>query len=200
VVHRRSRLIATSVRGQLASSLQALRHSLDLPDSFPPEARAEAERAARTVPVDPAVSGLADLRRIEFLTVDPAGSTDLDQAVHLERTATGGILQYAIADVPAFVTPDGPLDAETRRRGQTLYAPDGRIPLHPEVLSEDAASLLPGKDRRAYVWRFMLDDGARPLETTITRAIVRSRRQWSYPQAQAAIDAGTAPPTLAALA
>ena len=199
MVHRRARLVGISLRGQLAASLEALRHALDLPDTYPPEAQAEAERAARAVPVDPAASGLADLREIEFLTIDPVGSTDLDQAVHLERTATGGILHYAIADVPAFVTPDGALDVETRRRGQTLYAPDGRIPLHPEVLSEGAASLLPEQDRRAYVWRFVLDDGARPTETTITRAIVRSRRQWSYSEAQEAIDAGTAPATLAAL-
>jgi len=199
VVHRRARLVGISIRGQLAASLEALRHALDLPETYPPDAQAEAERAARTVPVDPAASRLADLREIEFLTIDPVGSTDLDQAVHLERTATGGILHYAIADVPAFVTPDGALDAETRRRGQTLYAPDGRIPLHPEVLGEGAASLLPEQDRRAYVWRFVLDDGARPTETTITRAIVRSRRQWSYPEAQEAIDAGTSPATLAAL-
>ena len=49
---------------------------------------------------------------------------------------------YAIADVPSFVVPGGALDAETRRRGQTFYAPDGRIPLHPEVISEQAGSLL----------------------------------------------------------
>ncbi|MBF4561833.1 RNB domain-containing ribonuclease [Microbacterium sp. VKM Ac-2870] len=197
--HRRSRFVPRSLRGELAASLAALRDELSLPAAYPADALREAEASARHVPVDPVVSGLVDLRAIEFLTIDPAGSTDLDQAVHLERTATGGILHYAIADVPAFVTPGGALDAETRRRGQTLYAPDGRIPLHPEALSEDAASLLPGRDRRAYVWRFVLDDGARPTETSITRAIVRSRRQWSYPEAQHAIDAGTAPPTLAAL-
>jgi len=151
------------------------------------------------VPVDPETSGLADLRRIEFLTIDPPGSTDLDQALHLERTPTGAVLHYAIADVPAYVSPGGVIDAEARRRGQTLYAPDGRIPLHPPVLGEDAASLLPDRDRRAYVWRFELDDGARPLATTLTRAVIRSRRQWSYEEAQRAIDDGTAPPTLAAM-
>ena len=35
-----------------------------------------------------------------------------------------------------------------RRRGTTVYLPDGRIPLHPPVLSEGAASLLPGEDRQ----------------------------------------------------
>ncbi len=202
--HRRSRLHPTATGGDLAASLAALRRSLELPDAFPPDAQAEAERAAREVPTEPggAADGvaLADLRDVEFLTIDPAGSTDLDQALHLERTATGAILHYAIADVPAFVEPGGALDAEARRRGQTMYAPDGRVPLHPPVLSEGSASLLPGVDRRAYVWRFELDEGARPVETTLTRAVVRSRAQWSYDDAQRATDAGTAPPSLLAMA
>ncbi len=171
-----------------------------MPEEFPAAVQAEADRAARAVPVEPAASALPDLRHIEFLTIDPAGSTDLDQALHLERTASGGVLHYAIADVAAFVTPDGPMDAEARRRGQTMYAPDGRVPLHPAVVSEGAASLLPDRDRRAFVWRFVLDEGARPVETTLTRAVVRSRRQWSYDEAQTAVDAGAAPGTLAAMA
>ncbi|MBM7463614.1 RNB domain-containing ribonuclease [Microbacterium dextranolyticum] len=196
---RRARIMSTTTRGELAASLAALRRSLDLPAAYPSAALAEAERAADTVPTDPTAAVLADLRSIPFLTIDPEGSTDLDQALHLERTASGGILHYAIADVPAFVTPGGALDVETRRRGQTIYAPDGRIPLHPEVISEHAASLLPGVDRRAYVWRFVLDDGARPVETTLTRAVVRSVRQWSYVEAQAAIDDATAPESLRSL-
>lgn len=199
VPQRRPRIVPSDTAGELAAALAALRRSLDLPDAYPPDAQAEAERAAREAPVDPASTGLADLRDIEFLTIDPAGSTDLDQALHLERTESGAILQYAIADVPAFVAPGGALDAETRRRGQTLYAPDGRIPLHPPVLSEDAASLLPGVDRRAYVWRFELDEGARPVMTTLTRGVVRSRAQWSYEDAQRAIDDGTAPASLLAM-
>lgn len=196
---RRSRLVPTEVRAELAASLTALRRSLELPEGFSDPVLREAEEAAREVPLAPE-DGLADLRDVEFLTIDPAGSTDLDQAVHLARTADGGaILHYAIADVPAYVRPGGDIDAEARQRGQTLYAPDGRVPLHPEVLSEDAASLLPDRERRAYVWRFVLDGGARPVETTLTRAVVRSRRQWSYEDAQRAIDDGTAPETLAAL-
>ena len=56
--------------------------------------------------------------------------------------------------------PGGALDAETRRRGQTFYAPDGRIPLHPEVISESAGSLLAGQLCAAFVWEFELDAGS----------------------------------------
>ncbi len=196
---RRSRLVPSAVSGRLAASLAALRGELDLPTGFAPDELAEAEDAARRVSTDPDAAHLADLRDIEFVTIDPAGSTDLDQALHLERTPDGAVLHYAIADVPAFVRPGGAIDAEARRRGQTMYAPDGRVPLHPETLSEDAASLLPDQDRRAYVWRFVLDEGARPVETTLTRAVVRSRAQWSYRDAQRAIDDGSAPASVHAL-
>ncbi len=198
VAHRRARLLA-DIPADLTAALSALRDELDLPQDFPPDVLAEAERAAREVPVDPDAAGLADLRGIPFLTIDPAGSTDLDQAVHLARTASGATLHYAIADVPAFVSPGGSVAAEAWQRGQTIYAPDGRIPLHPAVLSEDAASLLPDRDRRAYVWRFDLDDGARPTSVTLVRAVIRSRAQWTYVDAQQAIDGGRAPETLTAL-
>ena len=188
-----------SVAGALTHSLAELRRSLELPDAFPADVEAEATRVASAVSVDPETAGLIDLRDIPFLTIDPAGSTDLDQALHVERTETGAILHYAIADVPAYVEPGGAIDREARRRGQTLYAPDGRIPLHPPVLSENAASLLPDQDRRAFVWRFELDAGARPVTTTLTRAIVRSRQQWTYEDAQAAIDRGDAPEALLAM-
>lgn len=189
---------AAGVAADLAASLTALRRSLELPASYPADADDEARRAAREVRAEPGPA-LADLQDIAFVTIDPAGSTDLDQALHLERTSSGAVLHYAIADVPAFVTPGGPLDVETRRRGQTMYAPDGRIPLHPPALGDGAASLLPGAARRAFVWRFVLDEGARPVETTLVRAVVRSRAQWSYDEAQRTIDAGTAPPTLLAM-
>ncbi len=199
VSSRRSRLVPSEIREELAESLAALRESLDLPPAFAAEVDAEALAARDSIPTDPASAGLADLRGIEFVTVDPPGSTDLDQAVHLSRTPTGGVLHYAIADVPAYVVPGGAVDLEARRRGQTLYAPDGRVPLHPRVLGEDVASLLPDQDRRAFVWRFELDDHAVPVRTELIRAVIRSRRQWDYESAQRAIDTGSAPEPLAAM-
>jgi exoribonuclease R len=197
---RRPRIVRTRADDALTASLAHLREELGVPARFPAEVEDEADAAARTVPVDPGTAGLHDLRDVGFVTIDPAGSRDLDQALHLERTSTGAVLHYAIADLAAYVEPGGAVDAEARRRGQTLYAADGRIPLHPLVLSEEAASLVPGRDRRAFVWRFVLDDAARPTETALHRAVVRSRAQWSYVDAQAAVDSGTAPDTIAALA
>ena len=100
---------------------------------------------------------------------------DLDQAMFLERTPNGYIVHYAIADVAAFVLPSGRLDEETHRRGETLYFPDARVPLHPTVLSENAASLLPDQVRPAVLWRIDLNDATEITAVDVRRARVRSR-------------------------
>ncbi|MCU1692851.1 MAG: ribonuclease [Frankiales bacterium] len=165
-----------------------LRRELDAPGAFPPEVLAEAAAAAAA----PRLPDL-DLTGVAFLTVDPEGSRDLDQALALERDGDGYLLRYAIADVAAFVTPGGALDAECRRRGETLYLPDLRVPLHPPELSEGAASLLPEQVRPALVWTLVLGADGEPRSTRVERALVRSRRQLSYPEAQAEIDSEPTP-------
>ncbi|MDQ7991409.1 MAG: RNB domain-containing ribonuclease [Propionicimonas sp.] len=170
----------------LRAALRRLREELDVPDGYPAAAQAEAEAAAAAP--KPARRDLTDL---PFLTLDPPGSTDLDQAMHLSRQGRGYLLRYAIADVAAFVSPGGALDAETHARGQTFYAPTHRTPLHPTVLSEGAASLLAGQDRPALVWELSLDGDGELTDTRVGRAIVRSRRQLDYPGVQRALDEGT---------
>ncbi len=176
---------------QLTRSLQLLREELGLESDFPPEVLAEAEHAVRNHSRPD-----TDLTDLGFITIDPPGSIDLDQAVHLERRGAGYRVWYAIADVPAFVAPGGAIDLEARRRGQTVYAPDGRISLHPEIISEDAASLLPGLVRPAYVWQFELNEAGEVEETDLRRALIRSRAQLTYEQVQRDIDSGGAPENL----
>ncbi|HWT33973.1 MAG TPA: RNB domain-containing ribonuclease [Microbacterium sp.] len=191
---RRTRVAPSASAAPLAASLAAFRRELGLPDAFPLEVEAEARAAAAAHPLPG-----TDLTDVPLLTIDPAGATDLDQALHLSRDGDGFRVRYAIADVPALVVPGGRVDAEARRRGQTLYAPDGRVPLHPSAIGEDAGSLLPGVVRGAFVWDIVLDSDGHETSVQVARARIQSRRQWSYDEAQAAIDDGTAPPELALL-
>ncbi|WP_433686847.1 RNB domain-containing ribonuclease [Micromonospora carbonacea] len=173
----------------------ALRRELELPDRFPPAAQREAEAAA-AAPPRPAV----DRTDVPFVTVDPATSRDLDQAMHLARRPGGGFrVRYAIADVAAHVRPGGALEEETWRRGQTVYLPDGNVPLHPETLSEGAASLLPDQDRAAVLWTIDLDPDGGTVAVALERALVRSRAKLDYVGVQAAADAGRLPEPIALL-
>jgi exoribonuclease R len=172
---------------QLAAAFARIRAELKIPAAFPPEVE-EAAREAAAAPLLPTL----DLTDIPFFTIDPPGSNDLDQAMHLERTSSGYRVRYAIADLPAFLPPGGPVDAEARRRGQTLYAPDQRAPLHPTSLSEGAASLLPGQVRPAYVWDISLDRDAEEVDVDLKLALVRSVDRLDYAQVQAGVDSESA--------
>ncbi|MBV9869711.1 MAG: RNB domain-containing ribonuclease [Frankiaceae bacterium] len=167
----------TVIRGaDLELALQGLRAELAIPADFPPAVTADAERAAASWSREHRV----DATDLEVVTLDPAGSMDLDQAFAISETADGFRLSYAIADVGAFVDPAGPMAAEAAIRGETLYLPDGRAPLYPPTLSEHAASLLPDGDRPAVLWSLDLDHEAELQAIDVRRAIVRSRAKLDY--------------------
>ena len=98
----------------------AIRAEFDVTVGFPDDVAAEAEQRA-AAPVDTA--GRVDLTGVPWVTIDPPGSLDLDQAMHLERTATGFVVRYAIADVAAYVPPGSLLEQEAWKRGTHRLLP-----------------------------------------------------------------------------
>ncbi|MEH0633291.1 RNB domain-containing ribonuclease [Streptomyces bottropensis] len=189
---RRHLRVKGAAEAPLRAALRALRGELGVPDAFPLQVLVEAEQSAKS-PRLPSY----DATDLPLFTIDPPTSTDLDQAMHLSRRpADGGRggyrVRYAIADVAAFVTPGGALDAEAHRRVTTLYFPDGKVSLHPARLSEGAASLLPGHTCPAVLWTLDLDADGRTERVDVRRALVRSRAKLNYAGVQQEIDAGTA--------
>ena len=178
----------------LRAGIERIQAELGVSAAFPPDVEAAAVASA-------AAPRLPELDRtdIAFVTIDPPGARDLDQAMHLSRSGDGFVVQYAIADVAAFVTAGDPVDFEAHRRGETLYGADTKVPLHPPVLSEDAASLLPGQVRPALLWTIKLRaDGARS-DVHVERALVRSTAQLNYEDVQRSLDDGTADESLTLL-
>jgi exoribonuclease R len=175
----------------------AVRAEFALPTGFPAAVLAEAaDAAARAATGD----GRVDATDIELVTIDPPGAKDLDQALGITRRGDGFRVHYAIADLGAVVAPCGAIDAEVRKRGQTVYLPDGSVPLHPPVLSEGASSLLPDGPHSAVLWTIDLDAAGERTAVDVRRATVRSRARLDYAGVQADIDAGRPHPAVAALA
>lgn len=181
-----SQIVVRDSDRALHEALAALPSEFELPVEFSSEVTTELEAsiAAHQLPE-------ADLTSLPFVTIDPPASMDLDQAMHLVREDQGYRVYYAIADVPSFIPPGGALDLETRKRGQTIYAPDRITPLHPAVLSEAAASLLAGKSRSAFVWQLLLGPDGSTVSATVARARVASVAKLGYAQAQDALNAAT---------
>ncbi|MEO7124931.1 MAG: RNB domain-containing ribonuclease [Nakamurella sp.] len=201
---------------QAAIDFATIRDELGIAHGFADDVHVEARTAAQQVnstetasyleslphvnpQVKPVDGKRTDDRDIPLVTIDPTGSNDLDQAVHIAEIAGGFRVHYAIADVAAFVAPGGAIDAESRRRGMTLYCPDIRVPLYPTELCEGAASLLPDADRLAVLWTIDIDDRGEPTAVDVRRSLVRSRAQLDYVTVQAQTNVGELHPSIALL-
>ena len=160
----------------LDAGLTRIREQFHVPSGFPPAVALAAVQAAARHP------GADHVDRTDrpFVTLDPAGSTDLDQAFALERAGGDVVLHYAIADVGFFVQGGDPLDVEAWRRGVTIYMPDQRARLYPAALSEGAASLLPDGPRPAVVFTVRVDEQGEVRLDGVERALVHSRAKLAY--------------------
>jgi len=186
----------------LEAGFVKIRDELDIPVTYPTAVMKQAENAAKRGPQFPPGAGgttVVDRRDLPFVAVDPPGARDLDQIFAAERRGAGYRIFYGIADLAAFISPGSALDMHARKRGVTLYSPDMRASLHPEIINEDVASLLPNVDRQALLWTIDIDADGELTSAHVERATVRNRRAMTYAEAQNEIDNGTADESLALL-
>jgi len=163
----------------LAEGLTAIRTQFQLPAAFPPDAEAEA-----TAAVAKPITDHVDRTNMQFVTLDPLSSTDLDQAFAIEQSGSDIILHYAIADIGCFVSNGGPTDTEAWARGETIYLPDGKISLYPKALSEGAASLLPDADKPCIRFTVRVDSNGHAKLDGAERSVIRSSAKLGYATAK----------------
>jgi ribonuclease R len=122
-----------------------------------------------------------DLTRETIITIDPIDARDFDDAISLDRLENGHwLLGVHIADVSHFVRAKSPLDREARERATSVYLPDRVIPMLPELISNNLASLQPNKVRFAKtVFIEFTEDGA-PVAAEYQSSAIRSSRRFTY--------------------
>jgi ribonuclease R len=171
-------------------------HKHGIPHEFPEHVLDEAERVAGQK-----LGDREDLTQIPIVAIDPADARDHDDAVWAAAdddpaNAGGWKALVAIADVSFYVRPGSALDKEARKRGNSVYFPDRVVPMLPETLSAHACSLKEGEDRAALVCHLQVSKAGELKSWRFTRARVRIAANIAYEDAQAAIDAASAPPPL----
>jgi len=88
-----------------------------LPHRFPPEVVEQAEAVPGVIAAWE-LAGREDFRTFEIVTIDGETARDFDDAVWVDRLATGNFaLHVHIADVSHYVRPGTPIDSEARLRG-----------------------------------------------------------------------------------
>jgi exoribonuclease R len=173
--------IQADLTDELIEGLRRIRKQFKVPEQFPAVVLQAVDVAASRTP-----SAHIDRTDWPFVTLDPASSTDLDQAFHIETAGSDVLLHYAIADVAWFVDDGGPLDNEAWQRGTTQYLPDGNAGLYPSGLAEGIASLLPDGPRPAVVFHVRVGSDGRSTLDGVERSLIHSRAKLAYETVQPA--------------
>jgi ribonuclease R len=151
----------------------------DLPEEFADDALDEARKQADSF--DESLKGRLDLTAETTITIDPVDARDFDDAISLSRLANGHWrLGVHIADVSHFVPKDTALDREAHARATSVYLPDRVLPMLPEIISNNLASLQPQKVR--YTKTAFLEFTAEGVfvDAEAHNAAIRSVRRFAY--------------------
>ena len=156
----------------------------DIPNRFPQQALDGAD-AAKAAPLEKR----EDLRDKPLITIDGADARDFDDAVFAEpdpENDGGWHLIVAIADVSWYVRPDGALDVEAYKRGNSVYLPDLVVPMLPEALSNGWCSLVPNEERPCIAAHMWIDGDGNLKRHKFVRGLMKSAARTTYEQIQEA--------------
>ena len=167
-------------RGKPGVDTQLIMHEFALPTDFPEEALEDARRAAERF--DESIGPeRTDFTNTTVITIDPFDARDFVDAISLQRLDNGHWeLGVHIADVAHFVRPRTALDDVAKDRATSVYLPGRVIPMLPEVISNNLASLQP--DCIRYTKSVTIEfspDGAR-VHTEARSGAIRSARRFTY--------------------
>ncbi|MEQ8847844.1 ribonuclease R [Botrimarina sp.] len=175
--------VITKVLGDRAApgvDTLAIKYEFDLPGEFSEAALDDARRQAEAF--DEAIpTGRRDLTGEVIVTIDPVTARDFDDAISLKQLKNGHWeLGVHIADVSHFVQPKTALDNEAYDRATSVYLPDAVIPMLPEVISNNLASLQPDKVRYAVTALLEMTDEGMPVACEVFKSAIKSRRRFTY--------------------
>lgn len=167
-------------RGQPGVDTLSIIHEFNLPGEFSEatleNARKQAEKFDESIP-----RGRKDLTTETIITIDPVTARDFDDAISLEKMDNGHwLLGVHIADVSHFVRPKTALDTESKDRATSVYLPDRVIPMLPEVISNNLASLQPDKVRYAMTAHIEFSPEGQRIATDVFKSAIKSCRRFTY--------------------
>lgn len=141
---------------------------------------------------DPNLVKRVDLRDKLVCSIDPPGCVDIDDALHAQPLPNGNFeVGVHIADVTHFVKPGTAVDLEGASRGTSVYLVDKRIDMLPMLLGTNLCSLKPFVERYAFLVIWQVDADANIVDVKYCKLIIKSRKAFSYEQAQNRIDDAT---------
>ncbi len=168
-------------RGKPGVDTQMIMAEFNLPGPFEEAVLADARRQAELFRDDRVPANRDDYTGKTIITIDPATARDFDDAISLERIEPDHwLLGVHIADVSHFVPRNSALDREAYERATSVYLPDRVIPMLPEIISNNLASLQPHQPRFAMTVEIELTAEGAVVGETWRRTMIRSAHRFNY--------------------
>lgn len=122
-----------------------------------------------------------DLSDINFVTIDPTTSKDMDDAICVIKNNDDTYKLYvAIADVSYYVKLHSHLWKSALKRGTSIYLVNQVIPMLPHKLSNNICSLNPFEKRYAQVCEMDIDTKGNFKDIKVYPAIIFSKYKFAY--------------------
>jgi len=128
-----------------------------------------------------------DLTGLTVLSIDDPFTQDIDDALSITFQQDSIVLGVHIADPAAIVPVGSELDREASLRGTTVYFPEGKIPLLPHPVSENAASLQQGIERPALSMLMRFSHTAELRDAQCLPSVINVSRRLSYDDVDTAL-------------
>ncbi|KAK5134960.1 hypothetical protein LTR08_005912 [Meristemomyces frigidus] len=138
-----------------------------------------------------ALEGRRDFREEMTFTIDPNGSKELDDAIHLKDLGDGQFeIGIHVADVAHFVKGNSLVDREAKKRGTGVYLMNRSVNMLPSKLSQDVCCLSPGEERYTVSVVFKVNAASGRVledETWVGKAVIKSSGKLAYDEVDAVI-------------
>jgi len=138
--------------------------------------------------LDAGITKLIPRERITGFTfnIDPPGCRDVDDTFTFNKIQDGWIISINIADVSAYIQEGSQLDDFIKQKATSFYSPTGEAlaPMLPPYI-EEAASLLPGKDKLTLSLQLYYDNSSQAMSNfRWIPSITNTTTSYTYDEAQ----------------
>lgn len=162
------------------------KHGIDY--SFPPEVEEEASTIPDEIP-ESEILKRKDMRDALVFSIDGADARDLDDALSFMELDNGNYeIGVHIADIGHYVKRDSEIDKEAFRRGASIYLVDRCLPMLPEKLSNNLASLNPNTDKLTVSVIFEITPEGEIKNYNFNKTVINSDYRFTYDEVQEMID------------
>ena len=138
-----------------------------------------------------ALASRRDFRAETTFTIDPNGTKELDDAIHVKPLPDGTVeVGIHVADAAHFIKHNSLVDREAKKRGTGVYLMNRAVDMLPPRLASDICSLSPGEDRFTVSVVFKVDlESGRVFDddTWIGKAIIKSAGKLTYDEVDTVI-------------